>query len=42
MLPGTSNSRSFLAAITKRNFDVVYRNENMFCFNNDLLGRFTQ
>jgi len=40
LLPGTSNSRNFLKAISKRNFDVVYRGENMFCFNNDLLSEF--
>lgn len=38
MLPGTSNSRNFLRAISARRFDVVWRGENMFCFNNDLLG----
>ena len=37
LLPGTSNSKTFLSAISKRNFDVVYRGENMFCFNNELL-----
>ena len=37
LLPGTSNSKNFLSAISKRNFDIVYRGENMFCFNNALL-----
>jgi FkbM family methyltransferase len=37
LLPGTSNSRNFLSVISKRNFDIVYRGENMFCFNNALL-----
>jgi FkbM family methyltransferase len=37
MLPGTSNSRNFLAAIARRHFDVRWYGENMFCFNNDLL-----
>jgi FkbM family methyltransferase len=37
MLPGTSNSKNFLGAIAKRNFDVIFRGENIFCFNNDLL-----
>ena len=37
LLPGTGNSRNFLRAISKRNFDIIYRGENMFCFNNDLL-----
>jgi FkbM family methyltransferase len=40
LFPGTSNSKNFLSAISKRNFDVVYRGENMFCFNNDLLSKF--
>jgi FkbM family methyltransferase len=40
LLPGTSNSRNFLNAIGKRNFDVIYRGENMFCFNNDSLSQF--
>lgn len=39
LLPGTGNSRNFLRAISKRNFDVVHRGENTFCFNNDLLAR---
>ena len=38
MLPGTSNSRNFLRAISQRQFDVLWRGENMFCFNNDLLS----
>jgi FkbM family methyltransferase len=42
LLPGTSNSKNFLSAISKRNFDVVYHGENMFCFNNDLLSKFSQ
>jgi FkbM family methyltransferase len=41
LLPGTSNSKNFLSAISKRNFDIVYRGENMFCFNNDLLSKYT-
>jgi FkbM family methyltransferase len=40
MLPGTSNSKNFLSEISKRKIDVVYRGENMFCFNNDLLSKF--
>jgi len=39
LLPGTSNSRNFLRAISRRNFDVVQRGENTFCFNNDLLAQ---
>lgn len=38
MLPGTSNSRNFLRAIGAGWFDVVWRSENLFCFNNELLG----
>lgn len=37
MLPGTNNSRNFLAAIAERRFDVIYRGENLFCFNNAIL-----
>jgi len=37
LLPGKSNSRNFLRAISSSNFDFVYRGENVFCFNNDLL-----
>jgi FkbM family methyltransferase len=39
LLPGTSNSKNFLSAISKRSFDVVFRGENIFCFNNDLLSK---
>lgn len=39
LLPGVSNSGNFLRAISKRNFDVVHRGENTFCFNNDLLAQ---
>jgi FkbM family methyltransferase len=39
MFPGRSKSKNFLSAISKRNFDVIYRGENMFCFNNDLLSK---
>jgi FkbM family methyltransferase len=42
LLPGTSNSRNFFSAISKRNFDFIYRGDNMFCFNNDLLSKFNQ
>jgi FkbM family methyltransferase len=37
LLPGKSNSKNFLRAISSMNFDFVYRGENVFCFNNDLL-----
>lgn len=36
--PGTANSRNFLRAISSFNFDFVFRGENAFCFNNDLLS----
>ena len=39
LLPGTGSSRNFLRAIAGRNFDVVFRGENLFCFNNDLLSK---
>jgi FkbM family methyltransferase len=39
MLPGTSNSKNFLSAISKRHFDIIYRGELMFCFNNLLLSK---
>ncbi len=38
LLPGKSNSNNFLRAISSLNFDFVYRGENVFCFNNDLLS----
>jgi FkbM family methyltransferase len=38
LFPGTSNSKNFLTAISSRNFDVFFRGENLFCFNNDLLS----
>jgi FkbM family methyltransferase len=37
MFPGANNSKNFLRAISKRNFDFIYRGENVFCFNSDLL-----
>jgi len=37
LFPGTSNSKNFLRAISSLNFDFVYRGENVFCFNNDML-----
>ncbi len=36
--PGTANSRNFLRAISSYNFDFVFRGENAFCFNNELLS----
>ncbi len=41
LLPGIGNSRNFLSTISKRNFDLIYRGENIFCFNNDLLSKFS-
>lgn len=38
MLPGTGSSNNFLRRIGEYSFDVVQRGENMFCFNNTLLG----
>ena len=37
LFPGTARSKNFLRAISALNFDFVYRGENVFCFNNDLL-----
>jgi hypothetical protein len=36
LAPGTSTN--FLSAISKRNIHLVFRGENTFCFNNDLLS----
>ena len=38
LLPGESNSRNFLKAALE--FDFVYRDENLFCFNNALLTKY--
>lgn len=40
MLPGSSNSRSWFRALGRFHFDVVWRGENAFCFNNRLLAAF--
>jgi FkbM family methyltransferase len=37
LFPREARSRTFIKAISSLNVDVVYRNENLFCFNNDLL-----
>ena len=37
MLPGVASSRNFLRSISSLNFDFLYRGENVFCFNNELL-----
>ena len=37
LFPGIGTSRNFLRAISSLNFDIVFRGENVFCFNNDLL-----
>lgn len=37
MLPGEGNSRNFLRAISAHDFDLTWRGENAFCFNNRLL-----
>jgi FkbM family methyltransferase len=37
MLPGLGNSRNFLQAVSRCNFDFLCRGENVFCFNNELL-----
>ncbi len=38
MMPGKAVSRNFLRAISTYHFDVVQRGENLWCFNNALLG----
>ncbi len=38
LFPGLARSRNFLRTISGMNFDVVFRGENVFCFNNDLLA----
>jgi FkbM family methyltransferase len=38
MLPGSGSSNNFLRKLSEHNFDVMQRGENMFCFNNALLG----
>lgn len=38
MLPRQSCSRNFLQALGRGRFDVLWRGENLFCFNNDLLA----
>jgi FkbM family methyltransferase len=38
LFPGAATSRNFLRAISSLNFDIVFRGENVFCFNNDLLA----
>jgi FkbM family methyltransferase len=40
LFPGESNSKNFLRAISSGDFDFVYRGENVFCFNNNLLREF--
>jgi FkbM family methyltransferase len=37
MLPGEANSRNFLKTVSQLNVDFLYRGENVFCFNNELL-----
>lgn len=40
MLPFSGSSTNFLRAIAKYEFDILYRGENIFCFNRDLLVNF--
>jgi FkbM family methyltransferase len=37
MLPGQGSSRNFYQEVCKRDFDILQRGENTFCFNNLLL-----
>jgi FkbM family methyltransferase len=38
MLPGIGSSNNFFRRLAGHNFDILQRGENMFCFNNALLG----
>lgn len=38
MLPFSGSSRNFIQTISKFDFDIVYRGENIFCFNRRLLA----
>ena len=40
MLPGSGSSRNFLRRLCEHDFDVIYRGENLFCFNNALLSAY--
>ena len=40
MLPGEGNSRNLMKALLSFNFDFVFRGENAFCFNIDLLNSY--
>lgn len=37
MLPGEANSKNFFKFITEGNYDLIYRGELIFAFNNDLI-----
>lgn len=37
MLPGSGTSRAFYQQVSSRDFDILQRGENSFCFNNSLL-----
>ena len=37
MLPGSGSSNNFLRKLSKHNFDILHRGENLFCFNNEKL-----
>jgi FkbM family methyltransferase len=38
MLPGDRCSQSFMHQLSRRDFDIIQHGENIFCFNNQLLG----
>ena len=38
LFPGKATSRNFIREMSRLDIDIVYRNENIFCFNNALLG----
>jgi FkbM family methyltransferase len=40
MLPGTGSSNNFFRRLSKLNFDILHRGENLFCFNNEKIAKF--
>ena len=38
MLPGSGSSNNFIRNLARHNFDILHRGENLFCFNNSILG----
>jgi len=38
MLPFSGNSRNFIRAVAQGEFDMVYKGENIFLFNREILS----